>query len=546
MLVRSFLKWYRQASVPERIEAVSTFAAAYLAGQLGGSALDEAEAALTLVLDDSAPAVRRALAWALAPSEAAPRAIIVSLAHDEAQVSGLVLARSPLLRDADLVDCVRTGDRLAHLAIAMRPVVSLPVSTALVEFAGAEALVALVNNPGADLAPGGFARMIARHPSAGALRHALSQREDLPATVRQSLVTSLSADLLRFVETTGWLEPGRAQRIIGDTTEMATITLAQRAADPGVFVEHLRGGEGLTPSLLLRSLLCGDAALFGAALARLTGFSPARVAGILKGRGGAPLLALCDKADLPRSLFPAFEAALRALKARSGADVPGPARLDRAIIGAVLTACLPHDEGAMRPVIAMLRRMDAEAAREEARLIADALLATDEIAVVEADAAEMIDLDAFAAELDDVAMVETTDGGNAADDACGIDAGAAAQHDVAEPVLPAAPVPDAEEWSPPVARILHRLKATPLPAPITAPVMVEPMVATPAPAPLVTQNTELVRSYHEELDDLFAVAFGYDAPEQTPSHSALRVIERPEDGLDEAFFANWTLRRDAA
>ena len=542
MLVRSFLKWYRQASVPERIEAVSAFAAAFLSGQLGGCAVDEAEAALTLVLDDSAPAVRRALAWALAQSEAAPRAIIVSLAHDEAQVSGLVLARSPILRDADLVDCVRTGDRLAHLAIAMRSAVSLPVSAALVETAGAEALVALVNNPGADLPPGGFARMIERHPSAGALRHALSEREDLPATVRQSLVTSLSADLLKFVEATGWLEPGRAQRIIGDTADMATITLSQRAPDPGVFVEHLRGGEGLTPSLLLRSLLCGDAALFGAALARLTGFSPARVAGILKGRGGAPLLALCDKAELPRSLFPAFEAALIAIKSRQETVIHGAVRLDRTIIGAVLTACLPHDEGAMRPVIAMLRRMDADAAREDARLLAETLLACDDIPVVEAQASELIDLDAFAAELDDVAVLDTAEAGSTVDDgalpAAPIERLApesAAAADQREPIAP--PV---EEWSVPVMRILHRLKATPMPAPVADEDAPLPTAAAPAPV----EAPE--RGYHEELDDLFAVAFGHDTPEDAPSHGALRVIERPEEGLDEAFFANWTLRRDAA
>ena len=82
VIVRSFLMWYQSASVDGRVEAVSAMAEAYLTGQLGENSTEEAEAALTLVLDDASPVVRRALAWALALSEKAPRHLLVGLAHE--------------------------------------------------------------------------------------------------------------------------------------------------------------------------------------------------------------------------------------------------------------------------------------------------------------------------------------------------------------------------------------------------------------------------------------------------------------------------------
>jgi len=374
VIVRSFLKWYQTGKVDERREAVLAMATSYLTDQLGSDSVAEAEAALTLVLDDPSSAVRQELAWAMAPSTKAPRAIIVGLAHDVPQVAGLVLARSPLLRDADLVDCVATGGPMVHLAVALRRDLTRPVTLALARCADGAAMVALCCNPRADIAPDTFRLIASRHAGDAEVGEALAVRKDLPAGVRQTLVQATAARLAAFVGETGWLDPGKAQRIATDCAEMQTIALAREVADPSAYVEHLRVSAQLTPTLLLRSLLCGDTSLFGAALVALTGMAPARVAGILKGRSGPALLALCGKSGLPKPLLPAFEAAVRAI-----ADLPKPAdftepRLSRPVIAAAMAASIGGDEEALRPVLAMLRRFDAEAAREEARRIAEELM----------------------------------------------------------------------------------------------------------------------------------------------------------------------------
>ncbi|MCA0425532.1 MAG: DUF2336 domain-containing protein [Proteobacteria bacterium] len=533
MIVRSFLKWYQSAPVPGRIEAVEAMADAYLGDCLLDASPAEAEAALTVVLDDVSPAVRRALARKLALSERAPRHLLIGLAHDEADVSSLILARSPQLRDADLIDCARTGSALSHLAIALRFEISATVSSVLAEIAGGEALTALCRNPGAEIVAEAFARMVDRHPEHGELREALAVRDDLPSTVRQSLVASLSTHLLSFIGRTGLIDAARAERVVGDSREQATMLLAFEAPDLGDFIEHLRATAQLTPSLLLRGVLCGDETLFGAALVRLSGMTPKRVAGILKTRGPA-FHALYNKAALPGHLFNAFEAGLAAVRSIGRGGACEAPMLNRAIIQAVLAGCLAGDEATMRPVLAMLRRFDAEAAREEARRLTADLLRDGAPAVIignepAAELPALIDLQALeseilAANVEEMPAPETV--------------GVMAPSAELESSFFVEHLPEADVS----ARFSYVVPEIYMPEAEVA----EPVAAVSAPiednddAPVVPDELR----YHDELDSLFAEAFGADR--RAPSTDSLRVIERAEDRLDESYFANWDLRRSAA
>jgi uncharacterized protein (DUF2336 family) len=78
MLVKSFLRWMDTAPAHERAYATTVLAEAYLAGTLGEDTPEAVEAALTSVLDDPAPNVRRALAVAFADRREAPRHLVPS------------------------------------------------------------------------------------------------------------------------------------------------------------------------------------------------------------------------------------------------------------------------------------------------------------------------------------------------------------------------------------------------------------------------------------------------------------------------------------
>ena len=69
--------------------------------------------------------------------------MVLTLANDSSDVAAIVLARTPLLSDAELVECAATADAVAQSAIALRPWVSAPVAAALAEVGARKALIAL-------------------------------------------------------------------------------------------------------------------------------------------------------------------------------------------------------------------------------------------------------------------------------------------------------------------------------------------------------------------------------------------------------------------
>ncbi|HMF05475.1 MAG TPA: hypothetical protein VKE72_00450 [Methylocella sp.] len=85
----------------------------YLYGDLSEPEREDARQALTLLVDHASPDVRRALAEGLACAENVPHYMVHTLANDSSDVASIILARSPVLSDAELVDCLqrRTASR---------------------------------------------------------------------------------------------------------------------------------------------------------------------------------------------------------------------------------------------------------------------------------------------------------------------------------------------------------------------------------------------------------------------------------------------------
>jgi uncharacterized protein (DUF2336 family) len=147
MIVRQFLHWARTAPAGERAEATGALARAYLYSDLSDDDRTAAEGAMIMLLDDPSPLVRRALAEALAGSPDAPYAVIHALASDHADIATLVLARSPLFIDAELVDLVAIGGCDLQAAIAARVPLQCPVAAAIAEVGSAEACLIAAENP---------------------------------------------------------------------------------------------------------------------------------------------------------------------------------------------------------------------------------------------------------------------------------------------------------------------------------------------------------------------------------------------------------------
>jgi len=381
MIVRQFLHWVRTASAGQRAEATSALARAYLYSDLSADDHAAAEGAMIMLLDDHSPLVRQALADTLACSERAPPAVINALAHDQAGIAALVLEHSPLLIDADLVEIVATGDPAVQAAIARRHGLQRSVAAAVAEVGSAEACLILLENPAADIAPFSIDRIVERFGMLAAIREAVLARVDVPAATRQALVAKLSQALAEFVAARAWLDPERAQRVVKEACEKAAVTIAADApGEAGPLLRHLRQTAQLTVGLILRALLSGNVALFEEALAELSGIPLARVHAIVHDRGAAGFRALYDRAGLPASAYPAFREALGALgEGGYAVELGGSSRLKRRMVERVLAVCAGHEIGEVEPLLMLLRRFATEAAREEARLYCDEMVARDSV-----------------------------------------------------------------------------------------------------------------------------------------------------------------------
>ena len=382
MIVRQFLQWVRTASAAERANATSALARSYLYSELSPDDRAAAEGALIMQLDDPSPLVREALARALAFSEFAPPPVILGLAADQPEVAAWVLEHSPLLIDADLVDAIATGGPPAQVAIARRAFLPCAVSAAVAEVGSAEACLVLVESETAEIATFSFDRIVERHGHLAAIREAMLERDDLPAPTRQALVAKLSETLAGFVAAREWLDEDRAQRVAKEACEKATVTLAAVSPDIEMraLVRHLRESGQLTAGMVLRALLSGNTELFEEALADLSDMPIARVSALVHDRRGAGFRALYEKAGLPESTYAAFREAVEAL--REGGfvhDMGGATRLKRRMVERVLTRCAEEAASEIEPLILLLRRFAAEAAREEARMFCNELVAEDGI-----------------------------------------------------------------------------------------------------------------------------------------------------------------------
>jgi uncharacterized protein (DUF2336 family) len=380
MIVRQFLQWIRDAPPGERAEATSALARAYLYSDLSPNDIAAAEGAMIMLLDDPSPLVRRALADVFATSQKAPPVVVHALANDQPEIAMAILALSPLLQEADLIDLVATAQPAAQAAIASRAMLPRSLAAAIAKVGCAHACLALLENSDADIAPFSIDRVVERFGHLAAIREPLFARTDLPMSTRQALLSKLSQTLAGFVAGRQWLGPEHAEDVAREACEKATVALAADMPydEVGHLVQHLRASGQLTAGMILRALLSGNVVLFEEALAELSGVPINRVTSYIHDRNISGLSALYRRAGLPDQAYPAFRETIAAM--REGVLVGergGAGQLKRRMVERVLSACKAERGRDLTSLLTLLRRFSVEAAREEARMFCDDLVAND-------------------------------------------------------------------------------------------------------------------------------------------------------------------------
>ncbi len=304
MIVEFFLKWAQTARVTERAAAAAALARAFCEGTLAFEDRCAAEAALTFLLDDPSPRVRAAMADALSMSRHAPPQVVAALAADQPDVASVVIARSPLLSEADLIERVASGLAATQCLVAERAGLSMAMAAALAEVGHLEACLTLLGNEDAEIAPLSFRRLCERFGDVPAMREALSGDRRLPTDCRHVLLVKLGETFRRSPLVSALMGGDRAERILRDACVKSALTLVEATpvAEHAALVEHLRLREELTPSFLVRLVACGRIDFFGSALVSLAARTADRVRKLLATGQDAALSALFSEAGLAKGL----------------------------------------------------------------------------------------------------------------------------------------------------------------------------------------------------------------------------------------------------
>ncbi|MEO9339006.1 DUF2336 domain-containing protein [Mesorhizobium sp. SB112] len=313
MIVGHFLKWINTAKASERAAAANALARAYISSDMPFEDRCAAEAALTLLLDDPSAKVRLAIAEPLSMSRAAPIQIINALACDQPEVAGVILMRSPLLTDSDLVDRVASGHAAIQQLIADRPQVSMGVAAAIAEVGEPEACATLVRNSGATIASLSFRRMAERHGHLPQVREALIADRRLPSDCRHMLLVKLGEALRQSPLVQGLIGYARAEKLTRDACVKASLTLIEGtpSVEHAALIEHMRLRGDLTSGFIIRMVAHGKIDFFGSALVALTGQNETRVNSMLAAGNDIALGAIFRKAGLSETMHRVLFCALK-------------------------------------------------------------------------------------------------------------------------------------------------------------------------------------------------------------------------------------------
>ena len=295
-----------------RAETAGKIAAGFDSRTMSESERKIAEDIFRLMVRDAEVRVREALAQNLKKNPGVPHEVALALAKDVDSVAEPILKFSEVLTDDDLVEIIRTQGPAKQVAVAGRPKVSENVSSALVETKNEIAVQALVENKGAAISEKSLQKVVTEFGGKESIQAAMIGRPKLPVTVAERLMTVVSekirADLVKRHD----LSPEIANSLLLSSRERAILGMASEAEEEDVeaLVKHMRQNKRLTPSIILRAAVMGDMKFFEAAMAELAGVTVVNVRALIYDQGQLGLQALCNRAKLPGSHYPAIQAAV--------------------------------------------------------------------------------------------------------------------------------------------------------------------------------------------------------------------------------------------
>lgn len=268
---------------------------------------------MTLVVEAERD-IRARLAERLADAAWAPPALINILALDEIEIARPVIARSPVLRDHDLIRLLVQATLEHQIEIARRPDLSPAVVEAILAKDESAVLTALAANPTAQISSDGLQRLVSRAREVVALRSPLARHPGLSSDLAEQLYLWVGRALRDALVDRFQLDPDRMASAVeislraahrGSSTDSPSLEQTEdREEMEAALVEKLDAAGQLRPGYLLRVLRERRLPLFLFALARLGRFDVRQVRRAVDSNRPELLALACSAVGIDRSVFP--------------------------------------------------------------------------------------------------------------------------------------------------------------------------------------------------------------------------------------------------
>lgn len=356
-------------------------------GKLQGSEAAIAEDVVVRMAEDADALVRGALARQIALYPLLPSSMAERMARDVEDVSVPVLQHWPDLSDELLISVIAEEVESKQVAIAQRPVVSEQVSDALIDTKNSSVVSVLLENEGARITADALQRALVDHEDHHSIPVLVARRPDLNAetclrcvslVVADQLEADVANEMRRFLVRQEELPEEMAAELVAHAREQAVAEMAAGEIDDSKvedFVGVLHRTGRLTPTMLLRSLCSGDLRFVQMAFARLAKTTQDHVAAAMEPGNGTVFKSIYDNTRLPKSLRPAFGAALAAAgeeRRRAGDSPLEPQRyvptVIAGIVGAYGTVAPAELEHVMAELSRELKREKEEALDSRAKM----------------------------------------------------------------------------------------------------------------------------------------------------------------------------------
>lgn len=305
-----------EPSAPARADVATKLASGIDDADLSSAELAVAQDILRILAQDVAVIVRCALSHNLRHALRLPHDVALRLASDIEDVALPILADSPILREADLIEVIRQGSPRKQITIARRQDLSEPVADTLIVVAPEQAVVVLMENAAARIGALSLDRALDRFGASDAVKEGMARRDQLPVTVTERLVAVVSDQLREYLVAHHDLPAVHATDIILQTRDRVTLNLSQGSSEMELLAltKQMHRQGRLTSFLVWRALSLGDMAFFEAAMATLCGVPIANARIVIQDAGPNGLVALYEKSGLPARMFPAVRAAVDVLR----------------------------------------------------------------------------------------------------------------------------------------------------------------------------------------------------------------------------------------